>query len=58
MARLEALLADPGFYGRDPEGFTQKGKRLEELQEKLASAEERWLELEEKRERLAGTGGT
>ena len=58
VARLEALLADPGFYGRDPEGFTQKGKRLEELQEKLASAEERWLELEEKRERLAGTGGT
>jgi len=58
VSSLEAQLADPGFYGRDPEGFTQAGKKLEALQEELAAAEERWLELEEKRERLAGTSST
>ena len=57
VARLEEQLADPGLYSRDPESFTKAGKKLEALQEELAAAEERWLELEEKRERLAGTGG-
>src|SRR5690625_831725 len=58
VARLEGQLADPGFYSRDPEGFTKAGNKLEALQEELAAAEERWLELEEKRERLAGTSST
>jgi len=53
VAALEQQLADPDFYNRDPEGFTKAGEVLEALQDELAAAEERWLELEEKRERLA-----
>lgn len=51
-ARLESRLADPTFYGTDPGGFDRTTQTLKELQDRLAAREERWLELEEKRERL------
>ncbi len=54
IARLESELADPALYGRDPGGFARRSARLEEARQALAAAEERWLELEMKKEELAG----
>lgn len=45
-AMLEAALADPDLYARDPDSFAARTKELEALQAKLDEAEERWLELE------------
>jgi ATP-binding cassette subfamily F protein uup len=49
---LEAKLADPGFYARDPAGFAALTKQLDQARADLATAEEDWLALEEKREGL------
>ena len=52
IARLEAALADPTLYGRDPAGFDRIMKAGEKARAELTSAEEEWLALEEKRESL------
>ena len=54
IAALEGKLADPALYGRDPKAFADVAGRLDALRTDLAAAEERWLELEMKREELAG----
>jgi len=51
-AALETRLADPGLYGRDPEGFQRLSRELDQARESLAAAEEEWLALEERREAL------
>jgi ATP-binding cassette subfamily F protein uup len=51
---LQAKLGDPEFYARDRAGFEQVSNALGELQRKIAAAEEQWLELEIRREELAG----
>jgi ABC transport system ATP-binding/permease protein len=51
---LQAKLDDPHFYARDRAAFEQVTVALGELQRKIASAEEQWLELEILREELAG----
>ncbi len=43
---LQAALGDPGLYARDRAAFERAGAELGALQEKIAAAEERWLELE------------
>ncbi len=53
IAILHAKLSDSQFYARDPEGFAAVSAKLVEAQAALASAEERWLELEMLREDLA-----
>ena len=53
LATLEKALADPGLYGRDRAGYETKAARLAAAKQALAAAEERWLELEHKRELLA-----
>jgi ATP-binding cassette subfamily F protein uup len=53
IAELERKMADPGFYGRDPQGFEAASGRLADALAERAAAEERWLLLEEKRERLS-----
>ncbi|HEY2112544.1 MAG TPA: ATP-binding cassette domain-containing protein [Dongiaceae bacterium] len=53
LATLEKALADPGLYGRDRAGYEAKAARLAAAKQALAAAEERWLELEHKREELA-----
>jgi ATP-binding cassette subfamily F protein uup len=53
LATLEKALADPGLYGRDRAGYEAKAARLGAAKQALAAAEERWLELEHKREELA-----
>ncbi len=50
---MEKALADPGLYGRDRAGYEAKAARLAAAKQALAAAEERWLELEHKREELA-----
>ena len=55
LAALEARLADPGLYGRDPAGFQATSRELDRLRERLASAEEEWLALEERKEALAAS---
>ena len=52
LATLEKALADPGLYGRDRAGYEAKAARLAAAKQALAAAEERWLELEHKREEL------
>jgi len=54
IAKLEAEMADPALYTRDAARFTTVNDRLEQARNELATAEERWLELEMKREELAG----
>ena len=49
---LHAKLSDSAFYARDPKGFAAASAQLVEAQTALASAEERWLELEMLREEL------
>ncbi|MEM6489891.1 MAG: ABC transporter ATP-binding protein, partial [Pseudomonadota bacterium] len=54
IAKLEQLLADPDLYTREPKKFAKATEMLEDRQARLAAAEEEWLTLEEKRERVAG----
>ncbi len=50
---LQAKLDDPQFYARDRAAFEKVTAALGELQQKIAAAEEQWLELEILREELA-----
>jgi ATP-binding cassette subfamily F protein uup len=54
IAKLEAALAAPGLFAKDPARFQKLAADLADAQVKLAAAEERWLELEIKRESLGG----
>ena len=54
IATRRAKIADPAFYSRDPDGFSQVTAELERLEGELAAAEEQWLELEMLREELEG----
>jgi ATP-binding cassette subfamily F protein uup len=49
---LEKKLADPQFYGRDRAGFEKLTASLGDIQQRIAAAEEQWLELEIMREEL------
>ncbi|MBE9638373.1 ABC-F family ATP-binding cassette domain-containing protein [Salipiger mangrovisoli] len=50
IGKLEGLLADPELFTREPMKFKKATEALDERQEKLAAAEEEWLELAEKAE--------
>jgi ATP-binding cassette subfamily F protein uup len=56
IARLEEKMADPAFYGRDPEGFGRLAASLDEQRAALAAMEEEWLELEMLRETIEAGG--
>ena len=53
IATLEGALADPALYQRDPGKAAQAGALLARKRDELHAAEERWLELEEKRATMA-----
>jgi len=53
ITALEAALADPGLYARDPAAFARASQALEAARAELFAGEEEWLELEERREALA-----
>jgi ATP-binding cassette subfamily F protein uup len=50
---LEARLADPTLYERDRAAFDEATRRIGDVRARLEAAEERWLELEMRREALA-----
>ena len=52
MVKLRKLLADPDFFGRDPVNFERATVRLSAAEAEHAAGEERWLELEMRREDL------
>lgn len=54
IAALEAKMADPAFYTRDPAGFARIAAELDALREKVSTMEEEWLELEMLREEIEG----
>jgi len=58
VATLEGQLADPNLYRRDRSTFDAATARLEEARREIAAAEDRWLELEAKREALASAAET
>jgi len=51
---LQAKLAEPDLFTRDPESFQATATALSQAEAKLAQAEEDWLELELKREGIEG----
>jgi ATP-binding cassette subfamily F protein uup len=53
ISALEARLADPDLYARDPAAFHAASASLDHARDDLAAAEEAWLDLEERREALA-----
>jgi len=52
ILKLEASMADPALFARDPKAFNGFALRLGAAREELSRSEERWLELELKREAL------
>jgi len=52
ISALEAGMADPQLYLRDPAGFERLSRALEAARAQLSAAEEEWLALEEQREAL------
>ena len=52
IKKLEALLADPELFSRDPRAFTAATAKLEQTQAEKARMEDEWLEVEMKREEL------
>ena len=50
--KLERMLADPGFYERDPERFAHAAELLSGARTGIAALEEEWLELALLREEL------
>jgi ATP-binding cassette subfamily F protein uup len=54
VAKLTAVLEDPGLYSRDQTRFAATTASLEAARAALAAAEEQWLELEMRREELEG----
>ena len=54
IQELEAKLADPELYTKNPDAFARFTAELEATRDKLHEREERWLELEELAESLSG----
>ncbi|TWB48688.1 ABC-F family ATP-binding cassette domain-containing protein [Nitrospirillum viridazoti] len=52
VKKLEAKLADATLYARDPAAFQKTSSDLDKAHQDLATAEERWLELEALKEEL------
>ncbi len=53
IARIEAELADPGLYARDPAKFERLMQASDRARSDLGAAEDEWLALEAQREALA-----
>jgi ATP-binding cassette subfamily F protein uup len=54
IGRLQRVMADATFYARDRAAFDKTSKALAAAQTELATAEERWLELELLRDEIEG----
>ena len=54
IAQIEAEMGDPSLFTKDPDRFHALSRELGELQADKDAKEERWLELEMKREEVEG----
>ncbi|NQY95897.1 MAG: ABC-F family ATP-binding cassette domain-containing protein [Henriciella sp.] len=54
IGELESKLADPNLFNDDPDEFHRTNARLETARTELEKAEMDWMEIEEKKEALAG----
>ena len=54
IAKGEAILSDPDLYASDPQRFANVSKGIENARTEKDAAEERWLDLAERVEALAG----
>src|SRR5690606_5983235 len=54
IGRLEAQLADPALYAREPAAYRKLAAALEAERAKLSAMEEEWLQLEMLREEIEG----
>ncbi len=54
IARHDATLSDPGLFARDRKAFDRATANADRARALLSAAEEEWLELEARREALAG----
>lgn len=54
IEKLETQLADPTLFARNPDEFTRINTALEKAREDLEQAEMDWMEIQEKKEALAG----
>jgi ATP-binding cassette subfamily F protein uup len=52
IGTLREVFSDPDLYAKDPEKFSRTSDRLSSASAELEAAEERWLELEARREAL------
>lgn len=56
IATLQQKLADPDLYQRDPAAFAVLGEKLAAAEAQKSAAEERWLEIEMRREEIEAQG--
>ncbi|TPQ47048.1 elongation factor 3 [Prosthecomicrobium hirschii] len=54
IATLQAAMADPDLYAKNPKRFAETAARLDKAQAALAAAEDEWLRLEMLREEIGG----
>jgi len=54
IGELEEKLADPNLFNANPDEFNRVNARLESARAELEQAETDWMEIEEKKEALAG----
>ena len=54
ITALETVLADPTLFERDRKQFETAVERIDAANQEKSNAEERWLEVELKREALEG----
>jgi ATP-binding cassette subfamily F protein uup len=54
QAKLQKELDDPSLYKRDPKRFAELSQAFAKAADKLAKAEEEWLDLEMLREAVEG----
>ncbi len=54
IGKLEARMADPDLYSRDPGAFSKIAAELDAERDRLSAMEEEWLELEMLREEIEG----
>ena len=52
QAKLNEQLADPDFFGRDPEGFTRTASRISDVEEEQLKLLERWEAIESRLKEL------
>jgi len=55
VAALEAEMADPALFSRNPDRFSKLAKELETIRTSLEAMESEWLELEMLREEMEGS---